>query len=582
MSALPPDPQRLQSRLVATILVAVMLGMLGVTWATQRAFQELLRPELQRKAGVVGGSVGELVGKALDHGLALPELAGVPAHLDAVRRQHRELAWLALRDDAGAVLFSSGRDEGMHGVAVPLLHQGRQVGVVETQVSDAWIRHTMLEAALDLGVVFVVAIFLTRELLHTFVSVGAPPRAGAAAGAAAGASALARLRLPLFLFMLAEESTRAFLPGYARALAPAGSALSPDLLAALPIVVFMLVVALGQPALATWSERAGPRRMLLRGALLGVVGLAGAALASGVAAFVAWRGLCGLGYGMVFVAGQGLVLRHTTAAGRTRGFALFVGAIMAAAVCGPPIGGMLAEHVGPRAGFALAAVLAALACLAARGVPREAAGGADDGLAAPALRDYARVFGQGRFLWVTALAAVPAKLILAGAVFYLVPIHVLAAGGSPAVAGRAMMLYAVALVLVLPRATAWVERGVPLARLVGAGLCVSTLGGFALVLGDGVLPVYLVTVLLGLGQGLSIAAQSSLLAQVCAAEIGAHGSGPAFGAYRLLERLGNAGGPVLAGALALALGTASAFVALAGLILACGLAFALLARRMAR
>ncbi|HEY9027694.1 MAG TPA: MFS transporter, partial [Burkholderiaceae bacterium] len=248
----------------------------------------------------------------------------------------------------------------------------------------------------------------------------------------------------------------------------------------------------------------------------------------------------------------------------------------------PPIGGLLAEHVGPRAGFALAAAIAALAWLAAWGVPREAAGHADDGLAAPALGDYGRVAAQGRFLWVTALAAVPAKLILAGSVFYLVPIHVVASGASTAVAGRAMMLYAVALVLVLPRATAWVERGVPLARMVGAGLCVSALGGFALVAGDGVLPVYLVTALLGLGQGLSIAAQSSLLAHVCAAEIAAHGSGPAFGAYRLLERLGNAAGPILAGALALALGTASAFVAMAALVLACGLAFTLLARRFAR
>ena len=82
-----------------------MLGMLGVTWATQQSFQELLRPELQRKAGVVGGSVGELVGKALDHGLALDELTGVPAHLDGVRRAHGELAWLALRDGTGKVLF---------------------------------------------------------------------------------------------------------------------------------------------------------------------------------------------------------------------------------------------------------------------------------------------------------------------------------------------------------------------------------------------------------------------------------------------------------------------------------------------
>jgi MFS family permease len=570
--------ERLQSRLVATILAAVMLGMLGVTWATQHAFQDLLRPELQRKAGVVGGSVGELVGKALDHGLALPELAGVPAHLDAVRREHHELAWIALRDHAGHVLFSSGRDEGTRGVTVPLVQRGRPVGVVESQVSDAWIRHILVEAALDLGVVFIVAIFLTRELLHSFVRVGAAP----SPDPADGAPVLARLRLPLFLFMLAEESTRAFLPGHAKTLAPAGSALSPDLLAALPIVVFMLVVALGQPVLATWSERAGARRILLRGALLGVAGLAGAALATHVGAFVAWRALCGLGYGMVFVAGQGLVLQHTTAAGRTRGFALFVGAIMAAAVCGPPIGGMLAEHVGPRAGFALAAAIAATAWLAAHGLPRDAAGQSTAAPAAPAPRDYARVFAQGRFLWVTALAAVPAKLILAGSVFYLVPLYVAAAGASPAVAGRAMMLYAVALVLVLPHATHWVERGVPLARMVGMGLCVSALGGFALLAGDGVPPVYLVTALLGLGQGLSIAAQSSLLSQVCAREIAAHGSGPAFGAYRLLERLGNASGPIVAGAFALVAGPSSAFVAMAGLVLACGLSFLLLARRVAR
>ena len=574
-----PSSQRLQSRLVATILAAVMLGMLGVTWAMQQSFQEILRPELQRKAGVVAGSVGELAGKALAHGLALHELVGVRAHLDAVRREHGELAWLALRDDTGAVLFDSGHDEGTRGAVVAILHEGRRAGTVETQVGDSWIRHVLLETALDLGVVFVVVIFLTRELLHSFVSAGGQ---GAGAAAAEGAAVLARLRLPLFLFMLAEESTRAFLPGYAQALMPAGSTLSPDLLAALPIVVFMLVVALGQPALATWSERAGPRRMLLRGALLGAIGLAGAAQAAGVGAFVAWRGLCGLGYGMVFVAGQGLVLQHTSAADRTRGFALFVGAIMAAAVCGPPIGGLLAEHVGPRAGFALAAAIAAMAWLAARGVPRDAAGPGADALAAPAPRDYARVFAQGRFLWVTALAAVPAKLVLAGSVFYLVPIYVLASGASPAVAGRAMMLYAVALVLVLPRATHWVERGVPLARLVGAGLCLSALGGFGPLLGAGVMPVYLVTVLLGLGQGLSIAAQSSLLSQVCAAEIAAHGSGPTFGAYRLLERLGNATGPILAGALALMLGTSAAFVAMAALVLACGLCFVLLGRRIAR
>ncbi|HEX7686353.1 MAG TPA: MFS transporter, partial [Burkholderiaceae bacterium] len=180
------------------------------------------------------------------------------------------------------------------------------------------------------------------------------------------------------------------------------------------------------------------------------------------------------------------------------------------------------------------------------------------------------------------LAALPAKLILAGSCFYLVPVFVARADASPSVAGRAIMLYAVALVLVLPQATRWVERGVPLARLVGAGLCLSSLGGFALLGAGGVASVYAVTALLGLGQGLSIAAQSSLLSQVCAAEIEAHGSGPVFGAYRLVERLGNACGPLVAGGLAVLAGPAAAFVGMATIVLGCGLCFALLARRVAR
>ncbi|MBV8500549.1 MAG: MFS transporter [Paucibacter sp.] len=551
------------------ILLAVMVGMLLASWATHEAFQAGLRPALQAKARVVGTSVGELVGKALDHGLGLTELVGVRAHLQELRQEHPELAYLALRDAAAAVLFDAGHAEEVKGIEVPLVSEGRRVGAVEAQVSAGYIQHILLESALDLGVVFVVAMFLTRELLHGIT--------GVAAAETPGEATLARLRVPLFLFMLAEELTRAFLPGHARTLMPVGSTISPELIAGLPIAVFMGVVALGQPLLAPWSERAGHRRTLLRGAALGVLGLGGAATAGGILSFMAWRALCGLGWGMVFVAGQGLVIDNTSAAQRTRGFAIFVGAIMVAAVCGPPIGGMLADHLGPRWAFAVAAVIAAAACVAARGLPAAQASTTAD--APPGLRDFARIFGQGRFLWITALAALPAKLILAGSCFYLVPLYVIAAGAPPSVAGRALMLYAVVLVLVLPQGTRWVERGVPLSRLVGVGLCLSSLGALALILLPGLAPVYAVTALMGLGQGVSIAAQSSLLAQVCAPEIAAHGAGPVFGAYRLVERLGNASGPLLAAGLAVWVGQAGAFLGLAALILLSGLVFLVMAGR---
>ncbi|MCX9155500.1 hypothetical protein OPU71_05110 [Niveibacterium sp. 24ML] len=194
-----------------------------------------------------------------------------------------------------------------------------------------------------------------------------------------------------------------------------------------------------------------------------------------------------------------------------------------------------------------------------------------------ALRDLARVLGERRFLLITLLAAVPAKLILASFCFYLVPIYVLSLGAPTAAAGRALMVYAVVLVLVLPWAARLAERGVSQVSLVGGGLCLSALGGFGLLLWGGVGPVFLAMALLGLGQGLSIAAQSSLLSLACADEIRAHGTGALFGSYRLIERLGNASGPLLAGVLVAALGHAGAFALIAALVLGCGLLFLVLA-----
>jgi len=558
----------LHARLAAAILLAVMLGLGGVSWATQRAFDDNLTPELARKAAVVGRSVAELLARAHGYGLAISDLVGVDAYLTELRRQHPELAQVAIRDTDGRLRFASGEREAASSVRVPI--GAPELGSVEVGVSAAYLRHILFEVLLDLAVVFVVAVFLTRELVQFMTATD--PRLGAAP--ASGDALLARMRVPLFLFMLAEELTRAFVPGFARALLDAGTTVSADVAVGLPIVVFMLVVALGQAPLASWSERIGLRRAMHWGALIGFAGLAGAALARDLYVFMLWRALCGLGYATVFVAAQGFVIANTTQAERTRGFALFVGAIMVAAVCGPPLGGILADHVGARVGFAVAAVLALLALLAVRLLPQAAPASTTPALA---WRDLARVLRERRFLQITLLAAVPAKLILASFCFYLVPIYVVSLGAPTAAAGRALMVYAVTLVLVLPWAARLAERGVSQAALVGGGLCISALGGFGLLLWGGLGPVFIAMALLGFGQGLSIAAQSSLLSLACADEIHAHGSGALFGAYRLIERLGNASGPLLAGVLVAAVGHAGAFALIAAAVLGCGLLFLLLA-----
>jgi len=534
--------------------LGLLAALLGSYLANQRAVEATLMPALERKAEVVGASVAQLVGKALRHGMALPDLVGVTEYLDAQRQQHPELAGLALRGADGVLRFHSGTALAQAVQKVPVQLDGKPLGQVEIQLSPEPLQRTLRELLFDLAVVAVVAAFLARELQQA-----AAARAGSADG-----KVLARLRLPLLLFMLGEEFTRAFLPGFARSLGEGDS----HWVAGLPIVVFMLMVALGQPGLGRWSERVGRRRALATGAALGAAALLGAASAHSTGALLLWRALGGLGFALVFVAAQGLVVAHSSAAERTRAFAGFVSAIMVAGVCGPPLGGLAADYLGPRGAFVMAAGWALLAWLACAGLPREA--GQPPAGAPLALTDLARLLRQPGFRGITLFAALPAKLLLAGGCFYLVPLLLAAQGETAAAAGRAQMLYALCLLATLPLATRAAERGWPLARLVGGGLVLSTLGAAALALGQGVWAVMAAMAVLGAGQGVSIAAQSSWLAQLCAAELQAHGPGAVYGFYRLLERLGNALGPLAAAALVLPWGLGGAYLGLAALVLLAG------------
>ncbi|MBK9360936.1 MAG: hypothetical protein IPM99_07330 [Rubrivivax sp.] len=57
------------------------------------------------------------------------------------------------------------------------------------------------------------------------------------------------------------------------------------------------------------------------------------------------------------------------------------------------------------------------------------------------------------------------------------------------------------------------------------------------------------------------------------------GEGAVYGVYRLLERLGNAAGPLLAAVLVMAYGYRWGFIALGGFVCLCGLAFVTATRR---
>jgi len=169
-----------------------------------------------------------------------------------------------------------------------------------------------------------------------------------ARGSNDAALVLGAMRAPFLLLLLADDLSRSFLPLFAAGLPVGPLPMSPTLVASLPIAAFMLVVALSQPVLGGWSERIGRRRSLLAAAALACVAHLLSAQAGTLLELAGLARGGGAAWAIAFVAAQGYVLDHTDAHTRTAGLAAFVGIIMVSMICGPSIGGILADGIGYR------------------------------------------------------------------------------------------------------------------------------------------------------------------------------------------------------------------------------------------
>jgi len=225
--------------------------------------------------------------------------------------------------------------------------------------------------------------------------------------------------------------------------------------------------------------------------------------------------------------------------------------------------------------FAIAALLAAGSMLVIHHLPSTRPA-AQQRLAVrlPRLAEIGSLMMNRRFMFVTGLAAMPAKILLTGVCFYLIPLYVVSVGSTQAMAGRILMTYAVMMVVLAPLTAALATDRARMHWLVAGGLVISGLGGLLMLAGGGVGWVFLAVALVGLGQSMSISAQSALVSEHCGPEIDRLGEGVVYGVYRLLERLGNAAGPLIAALLLMHFDHRTGFVAIGAGVLLCGVAFA--------
>ncbi|MBJ3776344.1 MFS transporter [Acuticoccus mangrovi] len=356
---------------------------------------------------------------------------------------------------------------------------------------------------------------------------------------------LVAVRAPVFLFYLAEEMTRPFLPSYIESMARPIAGLSVEFVIALPIILFMALVAFLQPSLNGWTERIGRARSLRGGAVIALFGYLGTAGATDMSQLILCRAITAIGFATVFVSAQGFIVDRTGAESRARGIGLFVSAIMAAMLCGPPIGGIVADRLGVSAAFVMSAAMALIAYLCALVALQRDPKRTTPPARAVRMSDVMAVLRQPVLFLLLIGCALPSKMILIGVCFYFLPLDLAADGFQPAVIGRVLMLYGLAMLILVPmisRVSDERSKRVPYVVFGGvlSGLAVAHLflwpqpwGGALMVLQ------------IGLAQGISTTPQSALVGELGRLHLPELSEGGIYGVFRLIERTGTAVGPAM-------------------------------------
>jgi predicted MFS family arabinose efflux permease len=385
---------------------------------------------------------------------------------------------------------------------------------------------------------------------------------------------LAAMRLVVFVFFIAEEMTRPFMPIFIKEVA--GNIQGASTIVSVPLSLFMLTAAFAQPCGGILVDKVGRRRLFLGAALLSVAGMALSAAAVSYWQLLLFRAISAAGYGVVFVSCQGYAVDNTTPKTRARGIAMFVGGIMAAALCGPSIGGIVADQFG----FRPALVIAAIIALGAAVIGQELMRGGDQPQTAQktfAFKDIVTIVSNRKLLALILLVAIPAKLVLSAVLFYLTPMYLTTLGEPQSVVGRVLMVYGVATVLLGPfiaryADTYWRQRH----WFVGIGTMISGFGFLPILWMPGNFWVLVGGIAaLGIGQALSMAPQLALVPEIAARECQELGATIVLGIFRLVERAGGALGPLAAGILADSVGNSNAIAWIGQVVLAAGFWFLL-------
>lgn len=188
--------KHLQTHLVALVAILLVLSALLLSGLALRHFEEELPPEMARTVAVVSRSASAVLEKAYVNGVPFEQMVGVEEFLAAVRRDNPSIAYMAIADLGGSVLYQSGYTAAeaapalrqvvaavpgiqatsqageYFNTSVPLVFRNVRVATLHLGQPVSFVEQTLREVSYDVITVLVVACLIALELMRfvlTFV-----------------------------------------------------------------------------------------------------------------------------------------------------------------------------------------------------------------------------------------------------------------------------------------------------------------------------------------------------------------------------------------------------------------------------
>lgn len=458
------------SKLKLQVMVFLVVGLAQVVFSgiNTYSFKTYYLEINRQKAGRLIHLLKEDIEFLLNKNIQIHKLVRIDAELNKIITGSPELREIAILDADGTPLYravspeagdpNAGnpgggaeiKGEDPYTIRVELMKEGRIEGYISTQILKKALFKKLLEIGLDSATIIVISILFFGELLALAFQFIHRRRAAFPARRIHYKS----IRPIAFLFLFCTDISISFLPLHMETLSEPVFGFSKAMVMGLPISMEMAASGLAILWAGVWMDRRGWYEPFFWGLVLSFLGLLYSWAAPNALQFILSRGMVGVGYGLSLMAVQGFVIVHSDEKNQAQGLAQLFAGVYAGSICGAAMGAMLAERIGYRTVFLIAAailvllILGILVLMEASFKRQKPMAGSHDG---PAGMKQIRAFFFNRsILGLLLFGIIPSATAVVGFVNYFFPVYLDRIGTSQSNIGRVYMVFGLCLIYIAP------------------------------------------------------------------------------------------------------------------------------------